>query len=393
MFLTWEQLLEMRELGKYQVVAGKGGLSRLIVWYNICERVNYREEEVEDNLIFVAGVGMTNPQGELYEIVKMVYEKGAVGVIVEKGPYIEEISEEIISYANQRNFPLLTIPFEVQVSRVTYVIAKKIAMNKALIDGMKEVLNELFQTGTSPELEARAAYYGYRTQTKYFTMIIENIKETEENEEAQIRKMYLSCINTMLRMDEKDFFCFIKEKAVVVLLVCEDEDVMKQKAENFFSVLRQDWHYQNQQWCMNIGVGMPFDGMGTLNQSILQAEEAIHMTRVCHKKEYIQLFEDTGVYRLFYEYNNTNELKDIYYSILRPLMIYDSEHEGCLMETLEIFLESNCNIGITAEQMNLHRNTVKYRVNNIEKILNIDFGNHLQCFNLRLAMKIKKYIN
>lgn len=71
----------------------------------------------------------------------------------------------------------------------------------------------------------------------------------------------------------------------------------------------------------------------------------------------------------------------------------DELNNGNLSETLENYLNCNCNAKKTAEEMFLHRNTLNYRLKKIREILDCDFEDLDTCLGLKLAFLIRRYRN
>lgn len=140
------------------------------------------------------------------------------------------------------------------------------------------------------------------------------------------------------------------------------------------------------------GVGCVFHSLTDARQSAAEAKEALHMIHQCKKIGEIRFFEDTGIYRLLFEFNDKEELRDICSITLGDLFSYDDANQTELVQTLEVYLNNNYNVTATAEAIAVHRNTIKYRIKKIQEIQNVDFSDYNQCFHLRLAYKIRKYI-
>jgi len=71
-------------------------------------------------------------------------------------------------------------------------------------------------------------------------------------------------------------------------------------------------------------------------------------------------------------------------SVLR----YDQKHEKDLYRTLQVYLECNCNATLCAQKMSIHRNTVNYRIDLIEKLM----GNTLSDFKFRQTVDFSMMI-
>ncbi len=64
-------------------------------------------------------------------------------------------------------------------------------------------------------------------------------------------------------------------------------------------------------------------------------------------------------------------------SEIQKLKEYDSDSDGDLLETLYAYICYERSLVKTAEKLNVHRNTVVYRVNRINEIINLDLDNPL----------------
>ena len=73
---------------------------------------------------------------------------------------------------------------------------------------------------------------------------------------------------------------------------------------------------------------------------------------------------------------------------LLQLKKYDEANDAQLLNTLSIYLRNNCNMARTARILNLHRNSLLYRLNQIKELTDIDFDNE----NLREHLRISYYL-
>ncbi|MFY9213786.1 MAG: helix-turn-helix domain-containing protein [Tissierellaceae bacterium] len=68
---------------------------------------------------------------------------------------------------------------------------------------------------------------------------------------------------------------------------------------------------------------------------------------------------------------------------------HDRLNKSNLVETLKVYLEMDCNIKATADELFIHPKTVVYRRNQIEEILNVSLSDVEAKFSLFMALKIK----
>jgi DNA-binding PucR family transcriptional regulator len=78
---------------------------------------------------------------------------------------------------------------------------------------------------------------------------------------------------------------------------------------------------------------------------------------------------------------------------LGRLINNDMLHKTELYSTLSVYLENNGNITVTAEKLFIHPNTLRYRINKIEKLLKTDLSNFESIVELSIAYKIDQLLN
>lgn len=76
---------------------------------------------------------------------------------------------------------------------------------------------------------------------------------------------------------------------------------------------------------------------------------------------------------------------------LRDLHDYDERHNSNLVETLEVFLNNDNSINDAAKELNIHANTLNYRLKRISEIGDINFKDPSQKMILFLDLKLEKY--
>jgi DNA-binding PucR family transcriptional regulator len=78
---------------------------------------------------------------------------------------------------------------------------------------------------------------------------------------------------------------------------------------------------------------------------------------------------------------------------LKNLHEYDERHNSNLIETLEVFLNNDTSINDAARELNIHANTLNYRLKRISEIGDINFKDPNQKMILFLDLKLEKYQN
>lgn len=121
-----------------------------------------------------------------------------------------------------------------------------------------------------------------------------------------------------------------------------------------------------------------------------QAKEALYIGRRVWPNENIWHYDDLGIYRLLGGIQNPAEIhlytKDILGKLLEP-----DNCRGELLHTLETFLDNNRNMKETAMYLNIHYNTLRYRLNQIEKVIGYFRNDPILCLNIQLAIKLNSF--
>lgn len=104
-------------------------------------------------------------------------------------------------------------------------------------------------------------------------------------------------------------------------------------------------------------------------------------------------FSDYVYYALLDQVEDKSLLSFIRHPALDTLIHYDREKSAELYQTLRVFTKCGFNKAHTSERLFLHRNTVNYRIAQIESICGIDLSTTELLFSLQLSFLIDGYLN
>ena len=76
---------------------------------------------------------------------------------------------------------------------------------------------------------------------------------------------------------------------------------------------------------------------------------------------------------------------------LEQLASYDAQKGMELFDTLRAYTEAGFNKVRAAQMLFIHRNTINYRLQQIERICNVDLSNEELLFTLQLSFRIYAY--
>ncbi|WP_078414469.1 PucR family transcriptional regulator [Priestia abyssalis] len=105
----------------------------------------------------------------------------------------------------------------------------------------------------------------------------------------------------------------------------------------------------------------------------------------------IHSYQNLGVYQ-FIDVLLEKRTKEGYENhALMKLQEYDQKHNSDLIETLEVFLNKDNNVNEAARALNVHTNTLNYRLKRISEIGEINLKDPNQKMTLYLDLKIEKF--
>ena len=82
------------------------------------------------------------------------------------------------------------------------------------------------------------------------------------------------------------------------------------------------------------------------------------------------------------------EIRSLAEEILQPLISYDKNHSSELVQTLSCFCKCNGHINETARELHLHRQSLLYRIEKLEKLLGVDLKQHHDFYLLDSCVQI-----
>lgn len=143
----------------------------------------------------------------------------------------------------------------------------------------------------------------------------------------------------------------------------------------------------------HFSMGTVVERIQELPQSFEMAKKALELRYIEKSKEKIVTINSfPAIMQLLSIDYDEKILIQIVKANLGSLISYDLHHGTELLETLKIFLSCNCNAKETAEKLYIHRNTMAYRIKQIEKITNKRLADITVCYEYVTAYFCLKYL-
>jgi PucR family transcriptional regulator, purine catabolism regulatory protein len=85
-------------------------------------------------------------------------------------------------------------------------------------------------------------------------------------------------------------------------------------------------------------------------------------------------------------------MRRFYVETLGPLVEHDERKQGDLIRTLEGFFKANGNLAQAATNLDVHRNTLVYRLERISELTGLDLDDADNRLILNLALKVQRVL-
>lgn len=116
------------------------------------------------------------------------------------------------------------------------------------------------------------------------------------------------------------------------------------------------------------GVSRVIDTMADLPTAYDHARKAAAIGRWAHGHGTVAHFDTLGVHRLLSLVSDSAELHAFAAEVL-GVLAEDSREVADLRQTLQVLLDSNCNVAKAARELHFHYNTLRYRIGKLEGIV------------------------
>lgn len=369
--IGYEELLAFPSMKGAKVVAGENGLDRPIRWTQVLEF-----EEIEDwvcrgALIFVTGAASSQWKSGLPALVKQAAHGGASGMVVFLGPYITAISDEVISFCNQEEFPLLTVPIDVKTYEVSYELAQALFRRGEQQGQAAVLLHELMGRGISAESEHFLEQQGFMGPD-FMAGILLLPEQVEESSNRLLAGLSAAIQRLCYQWRSKAITIAENNRLYILLSFAQDW-----KEDGFFSDLTA-YTATISDKPLFLLTGNRVSCVCGLFDSLYQARKCIPLAKRAEMDAQTQAhtwicYESLGTERLLLNLD-PGERADFCRDQFGPLLL--PEHAE-LMQTLLVYLKNDKNLTQSADALYIHVNTMKNRIHKIEELLSCDLHDPL----------------
>lgn len=145
------------------------------------------------------------------------------------------------------------------------------------------------------------------------------------------------------------------------------------------------------QYNLQIGVSNVFTDISQFTDHFEQAQTALTFANRVTSGSPFFYYLDYVLYIMLDRVDDDKLLESGCHPALEQLRIYDEKKGMELFETLRAYTEAGFNKARAAQTIFIHRNTINYRIRQIEQLCNIDLSNEKFLFPLQLSFRLHAY--
>ena len=365
-----------------KLIAGKGGIGNIINWVHMIEDDQVAEFLRGNELIITTGIAH-NTEAWLNGFAHRLFHNQTSGLILNIGPYINTVPQDVIDFCNHSNFPLFTIPWHIRLVDVTRDFCRRIIKSEQTEIGLSSAFkNAIFFPEDVSQYQAQLERHGFNASS-YFCAVVLSINSYDESRRKEdIAAVRFRIENVVNRFGDKYNIFSQDNRLNLVLAKFSDKDI----AACMNSVIE---YYQSCRlgYKLHIGIGQNVEGLSNLARSYKQASSALHMAV---KSDQARVYyQQLGIYKILLSTEDSTVLSEVYNDVLGKLADYDVAKNTDYMSTLKVYLENDASVQAVAKLSFVHRNTINYKLNKIKEITGYDIAREEDRLKIMLAFMIK----
>lgn len=204
--------------------------------------------------------------------------------------------------------------------------------------------------------------------------------EEEKNEIA------METVRNLFLQDDSEYLLDMNSRRAVLIKSAEHqpEEASEELAHMIIDNLQTEALLN-----VKVGYGRNISSYQQMEQSYREICTALKISRIFYPKRQVAVYEHLGIGRLIYQLP-----KDLCQMFLKEVFSGEEEVEldKEMLLTIDKLFENNLNISETARQLYVHRNTLVYRLERIEKILGLDIRTFEDAMIFRIAMMVQAHV-
>ena len=207
--------------------------------------------------------------------------------------------------------------------------------------------------------------------------------ETKTDKEGAAAEL----LKSMFVPQAGDFIVSIDERSIVLIKEL-DEKATKEDIEEVADTI-VDMLNTEAMLKVRVAYGQPVNELKDVSKSYKEAKMALDVGNIFYDYKRVISYETLGIGRLIYQLPQ-NLCKIFIKEIYGDLKPEDIDEE--ILTTVNKFLENNLNVSETSRQLFIHRNTLVYRIEKLQKAIGLDMRVFEDALTFKIALMVIEYL-
>ena len=319
-------------------------------------------------------------------ITKFQYMKQMKGSCVQYVVKFAILSEvEIYITITEENRELTELDYmaiENAIINLQYGFLSEFAQNEVKKKYQRDIIHNILNgLLSSKEMTEAAAQLGMKESDTYRVVDFHTIKKNVQRKYTKEQLHEVGVIVGELMYLFPDALIYRNMDQIVMIQQVDSNQTeleYQKEMEEVEDVIQRSILYRKKDTDFQIGIGKSVKGYQRLKESYHEASRAIKYIDIIRlvtgdKNKSVVHYSNLGFFQIFGEIDDATELERYIPETLKKLYLYDDEHKGELITTLQMYLRNNQSIKKTADEMFVHYRTISYRLEKIKQISGINF--------------------
>ena len=354
------------------LIAGEKGLSNMVSWVHMIETAEASTFLEGGEIAFTTGIGLNNALSIL-DLVKHIWTNGASGAVLNTGPFLENIPQEVIDFGNAHDFPIFSVPWKIHIAEImrifSFMITKSEQTSLEIAAAFK---NAIFFPKQEELFVVPLSQHGFHTNWNYYACIIRIVNAAMNSlPQKQLENIGIDIDNHLQHHKHKKFAIFYNENQLIAITGNYSDEMMNSFTDDLKEYLSQ---YLPKNEHFFISIGKCTKSIRCLYKSYNQALSIQNLMKNRKNSSTILAYSNMGIYKLLMGIEDKDILEEYFEKTLEPLIEYDLKNNSDLSSVLWAYLRHDGSVKDTADELYVHRNTINYKLNRAAEILNMNLS-------------------
>lgn len=262
----------------------------------------------------------------------------------------------------------------------SFQITNLLVAYKERFDKDNFIKNLLLDNLLLVDIYNRAKKLHIDTDVKRVTYIIETKAEKDSNA--------LEVVRSIFPQKTKEFITAVDEKNIILVKELKDTDGQDEIDRIAKAIL--DTLNAEAMSSVYIAMGTVVKDIKDVSRSYKEAKMALEVGKIFYTESHIMAYDRLGIGRLIYQLPMP----------LCKMFITEIFHgkspddfDGETLVTINKFFENSLNVSETSRQLYIHRNTLVYRLDKLQKNTGLDLRIFEDSITFKIALMVVKYMN